>query len=1262
MSGTDSCKTCFAISPKHAYLISLLMLLLCCQPHLQPATTTALPQGQATTGRTELILAAQAPVEEYKAPPGVDQDRVIAYHNQGNQFLALEMWDDAEAQFREAIRLDPNNPYSYNGLALAQYGRGEYPLAITSCQQAISLQPGYAYVRCTLALALFQSGSRGAAVEVLEEAQALSAPGEEAYTLATALLTRFRQKLADEPGSAMFSLQAGDDSVAAFLQQRESFEDIFVSSPFTAGSTAPGAASAEYERLRAAKVAQVLSDSADLVQAAAGLDPVLRELESVVNNAANELADAIPAQQGLAAHIRERNAALAGEQREAADFLARLDTGSKDEFVRSSLEYQRSLMAMRLGSLQLQQVDNLIKQAAVLVATSRGGMGASAADYEQRLLAGLAVHDREAGRKARLDHALHYVDDGLRALDTADYYYGLEAVAFMRTEMASVRFRAMNLRTSDRIDKESARLALGTVDWLDALSRELQEQFDNMDTSRLLDDAELRAMADDAPGGALRAAMFVLSIDTAYADDKVYSQNVQRALQRDRRLFDRSTSEYEGIPHAIGGMVRATQDLAGSTVDTLDALVSTAVIPVAGAWYGDSGQEIWREIKGKYTAVGENYRNGTSGTRVFRTATEYMEATEGYAEQAASKTVRVLSDATVGGGNFAPWLAGKLAKTGVGMFTAMGKGVNKVLDPTSTPGEVSHGVLHIGLTVASAGTGGLSAPVEGVSNAVRTAAGMGANGGMRELTAALGQGYLTDSGKELLEWGEDYGTGFERRPNPFLPGGPQISTPPTGSAPGTGQPAAAGSGNQAGNTGGSGGNGAGGNPQGDAGNSGTDGDGDGNAGNGGGAAGQPSGGSGGSGGAGGNAPGGTASSGGGNGAGNGSGGSGEGLPSEDTVPDSDLPSCSITASTLAGPAPLTVSFSMVGWDASRNMITRFEFSGTGISGWEVGNRHTQKFDSPGEYKVQAVAIDAQGRRSLPAELTINAYGKPKAVLGSVPAGGYAPLQLNLDFSGSTASGEGVQKYEFNDGKGGVHNGSSVSLQYDAPGGRKQYTVSLTVYDANGNASEPVTASFSVYSEPVAAILLGTELGAAPLDVAVDGTASQCFNGQFSKVEITDTAGHSASGSLSTSFRYEEPGTYTITLAVTDAGGKTSKVSASVEVTKQILQGVLSGSFSEPAPGRLELTLNAAERSFTGFVSGVVNWKWGDMSGSVPYSGNLSGSYDPDSGALSGTLTGVCDGKPYSGTFSGTASGGSASGGWTAANEDGSYEGSWKAGG
>ena len=34
---------------------------------------------------------------------------------------------------------------------------------------------------------------------------------------------------------------------------------------------------------------------------------------------------------------------------EAADFLARLDTGSKDEFVRSSLEYQRSLMAMRLG-------------------------------------------------------------------------------------------------------------------------------------------------------------------------------------------------------------------------------------------------------------------------------------------------------------------------------------------------------------------------------------------------------------------------------------------------------------------------------------------------------------------------------------------------------------------------------------------------------------------------------------------------------------------------------------------------------------------------------------------------------------------------------------------------------------------------------------------------------------------------------------------------------------------------------------------------
>src|SRR5690606_19896057 len=192
-------------------------------------------------------------------------------------------------QFREAIRLDPANPYSHNGLALAQYGAGSYEAAIESCRQAIALQPGYAYVRCTLGLALFQSGSRSAAIDVLEEARALSAPGEEAYTLATALLKRFRAKLAEEPGSAMFSLQAGDESITAFLDQRESFEDILVGSPFTAGSTAPGSASAEYAQLRAAKVAQVIADSHALADAAADYGGVLAQMESALASAAGTL-------------------------------------------------------------------------------------------------------------------------------------------------------------------------------------------------------------------------------------------------------------------------------------------------------------------------------------------------------------------------------------------------------------------------------------------------------------------------------------------------------------------------------------------------------------------------------------------------------------------------------------------------------------------------------------------------------------------------------------------------------------------------------------------------------------------------------------------------------------------------------------------------------------------------------------------------------------------------------------------------------------
>lgn len=1198
--------------------------------------------GGAERIRYQMALAAQAPVQEYKAPPGVDQQQVIARHNQGNQFLLLKMWDEAEAEFRAAIELDRGNPYSYNGLALAQYGRGEYDNAMESCLLALELWPDYAYVRCTLGLALQASGNTAAAVDVLEEAMQLSQPGEQAYTMANALLTRFRKQMEENPGSGLFSMQAADGSVQQFLDSCETFEDILVSSPFTPGSVAPGAGSQMFDSLRRGQVDRVVADTDELIAATSGYAALLDGLEEVVAGAASSLAGESADGSALATLVTAGIEAARTEQGVAREFIARLDTSAKDEFTSSSLQYQRTLMAMRLACLQLQQTEQLLVQSALLIAESQRSMPAGAAALEQQLLEGLGVLDREAVRRARLDHALHYVDNGLRTLDTADYYYGLEALAFMRTEMANVRFRAMNLRTSDRIDTETAKRALGTIEYLAQLEAELQEQFDRMDTSRLLTDEELSAGAGQEPGVGLRIALLLLGAEPANADDKVYSERVQRALQRDRRLFERSTSEYEGIPHAVGGMVRATQDLAGSTVDMFDALVSTAVIPVAGAWHGDSGQEIWNEIKGKYRAVGENYRNGTSGTRVFRTATEYMEAAEGMAEQAASGTVRVITDTALGGGEMAPWVAGKLAKTGVGMFTALGKGVNKVLDPTSTPGEVSHGVLHIGLTVTTAGTGGLTAPVGGVTNAVRTASGMGANGGMRELTGALAQGYLTDSGKELLEWGEDRVTGFDPRPNPFLPegmqGGPQVNTaqdPPAGTdgnrAAGSSQPA------------GSDASGNGGNPAGQPG------AGAGSGAEAGGGAGNPAGGSDT---AGGRAPG-TDSG----------GGSGEGLPSEDTVPDNGRPSCTLSASQLAGAAPLTVQFSLSGKDADGNPLSSFQLSGGGIPAGQVGSGYSHVFRSPGEFRITARSVDDAGNMSDPAELIIKVFGPPKAVLGSVPAGGYAPFQLNLDFSGSTASGEGVKRYVFSDGKGGTHESSSVSVSYDAPGGRQQYNISLVVYDEAGNASEPATASFEVYQEPVAAIRLGTELGQAPLEVAVDGTASQCFNGsQFSRARIYDNIGNAADNTLSTSFRYEQPGTYTITLEVTDAGGKKSSVQASVEVTEALLAGLLVGSFSEPAPGRLELTLDPENRSFSGYVSGVVNWSWGDMSGSVPYSGTLSGSYDPQTGVLKGSLTGVCNEKAYNGSISGVVRDGAASGKWNAANEDGSYEGSWQAGG
>ena len=109
-------------------------------------------------------------------------------------------------------------------------------------------------------------------------------------------------------------------------------------------------------------------------------------------------------------------------------------------------------------------------------------------------------------------------------------------------------------------------------------------------------------------------------------------------------------------------------------------------------------------------------------------------------------------------------------------------------------------------------------------------------------------------------------------------------------------------------------------------------------------------------------------------------------------------------------------------------------------------------------------------------------------------------------------------------------------------------------------------------------------------------------------------------------------------------------------------GHYSGKIKGGTSGSIHFTIQGG--TWQGSVSGSIPWTLGDYQGSMSFRGSLSGSCDPESGALDGTTGGTLgDGdnpSRFSGTISGTVRNGVASGSWTTTGKDETRTGTWSA--
>ena len=154
--------------------------------------------------------------------------------------------------------------------------------------------------------------------------------------------------------------------------------------------------------------------------------------------------------------------------------------------------------------------------------------------------------------------------------------------------------------------------------------------------------------------------------------------------------------------------------------------------------------------------------------------------------------------------------------------------------------------------------------------------------------------------------------------------------------------------------------------------------------------------------------------------------------------------------------------------------------------------------------------------------------------------------LEFDASGSTDDA-GVTGYEWTFGDGATASGLRRVHTYDAPG---TYTVALTVTDAGENTdTDEVTVTVEAATDPDATSPTADAGRNRTVDEGVavqfDGTGSTDDAGVVSH-EWTFGDGATATGAAPT-HTYEAPGTNTVALTVTDAGGNTDTDAVTVTV-------------------------------------------------------------------------------------------------------------------
>ncbi len=272
-----------------------------------------------------------------------------------------------------------------------------------------------------------------------------------------------------------------------------------------------------------------------------------------------------------------------------------------------------------------------------------------------------------------------------------------------------------------------------------------------------------------------------------------------------------------------------------------------------------------------------------------------------------------------------------------------------------------------------------------------------------------------------------------------------------------------------------------------------------------------------------------------------------------TIGSVNQPPLAVISGPNSGKVGENLSFSGSASTDSDGSITNYAWNfGDGATANGVNASHS--YSQPGTYRVTLTVVDNGGTAASSAyTVQISAPIKTPPVANiHGPGGGLAGQPLSFSGSGSTDSDGSITGYSWNFGDGATATGVNVNHTYSAAG---TYQVTLTVTDNDGltgQASRSVVVDEIIEIQlPPSAVLAGPAGGLAGESLAFDAGGSSDPDGSIVSYKWDFGDGSPVETTTLPVFNhsYTTPGTYTVTVTVTDDDGLINTASQQVTINQ-----------------------------------------------------------------------------------------------------------------